>query len=223
MFNLTEEERRRIREKLRQQMSQKSVAQKEGNVAHNSEEEGSIYSREGGMCYNTIVAHNSFDTYREERDLSYYLLYLSSLPPGYRFVHFRADESFIARIDEVARELGLSRSKFVKTAVLVFLDALGKLEPRNFEVKIQLHKLDAERKPIELLLRFFGIKKRIGKVRYDERSKTVVIRFADGTWGYIHLEAEQRKLEIARHTSWGSKITLEEYLIPDDVRIEVEG
>lgn len=177
-----------------------------------SSERVSIEERD--LYYNTI-------TIQSERDLNYYLSYLSSLPPGYNIINVRVNEDFVRKIDRVAAELGLSRSKFVKVGILVFLDSLGKLEHKPIRtVTLNLRRVKYEHDPLQALLKALGIKKKIAKVVVNDIRKMIYIHFKDGT--IAHLSLGEKKLALKKPMPYGLT-TLEEYLIPEGFEIAIEG
>ncbi len=156
----------------------------------------------------------------KRRSLSYYSDLLSLYSKSNKIFSVAFPKDLVDEINEISQELGISRNKLIKIAVLHLLDGMNRLRRTPKIVYIDLVDVETAKRSLQSLLAQVGIRSRITKVSRSAKGSMLFIHLSDGR--IIHLDVRERRGQVKKPTSYGLT-TLEEFMVPEGVEIAIEG
>lgn len=153
------------------------------------------------------IGRNLFDKRLSNKSRGRYDVYLG----------VRLPSPLLSKIQELSRETGNSVSDLVRLSLINFLISTGKIDPETARKRRLVITSVTLTEDVKGLLRYLGITKSVKRVVKASRRQTVLFaHLVDGTVADIDLD---KRLVVLRRGS----TTLEEFMIPPEVEIEVEG
>ena len=137
-----------------------------------------------------------------------------------QYLSIRVPPYLRMKLQELSQKTGYSLSDLVRAAILNLLISAGEFDLNDLpKVRLKITKVTLK-ESIKGLLRYLGVTRYVRKVVQPKKEQNkIFVHFRDGTVATVDLN--KRKVQV-RDPHYPN-ITLEEYIIPREVEIEVEA